>query len=97
MTEKSPLVRKLTGEPLKLKAPKGACDTHMHFYSKAYPALPGTLNPPDASVADYAQVQKWLGLDRAIVVQPNAYGDDNRLTMAGAKALGDAARAVVVV
>jgi D-galactarolactone isomerase len=97
MTEKSPLVRKLTGAPLKLKAPKGACDTHMHFYSKAYPALPGTLNPPDASLVDYRQVQKWLGLERAIVVQPNAYGDDNRLTMAGAKALGNAARAVVVV
>ena len=31
------------------------------------------------------------------MVQPNAYGDDNRLTMAGVKALGDAARAVVVV
>ena len=50
----------------------------MHFYSRAYPALPGTLNPPDATVADYAQVQAWLGLERAIVVQPNAYGDDNR-------------------
>ncbi len=50
----------------------------MHFYSRAYPALPGTLNPPDATVADYAQVRDWLGIDRAIVVQPNAYGDDNR-------------------
>ena len=97
MTDKPALVRTLTGTPPKLKAPRGACDTHMHFYSRDYPALPGTLNPPDASVADYAQVQKWLGLERAIVVQPNAYGDDNRLTMAGVKALGDAARAVVVV
>ncbi len=97
MSEKPTLLRKLTGTPPKLRAPRGACDTHMHFYSKAYPALPGTLNPPDASVADYAKVQQWLGLERAIVVQPNAYGDDNRLTMAGAKALGEAARAVVVV
>ncbi len=97
MSDKPTLIRKLTGTPPKLKAPRGACDTHMHFYSKAPPALPGTLNPPDASVADYAKVQQWLGLERAIVVQPNAYGDDNRLTMAGAKALGEAARAVVVV
>src|SRR5688572_29110059 len=97
MTDKPPLVRKLTGAPPHLKTPRGACDTHMHFYSRDYPALPNTLNPPDASVADYAQVQKWLGLERAIVVQPNAYGDDNRLTMAGVKALGDAARAAVVV
>lgn len=91
------LVRKLTGAPPKLKAPRGTCDTHMHFYSKTYPALPGTLNPPDASVADYRQVMNWLGIERAIVVQPNAYGDDNRATMAGVAALGDCARAVVVV
>jgi D-galactarolactone isomerase len=96
MNDKPPLIRKLTGTPPKLKAPRGACDTHMHFYSRDYPALPNTLNPPDATVADYAQVQQWLGLERAVVVQPNAYGDDNRLTMAGVKALGVAARAVVV-
>jgi D-galactarolactone isomerase len=93
----APLVRTLTGPPPRLKTPAGTCDTHMHFYSRAYPALPGTLNPPDATVADYAQVQAWLGLERAIVVQPNAYGDDNRATMAGVAALGDKARAVVVV
>lgn len=97
MTDKPPLIRKLTGTPPRLKTPKGACDTHMHFYSRDYPALPGTLNPPDASVTDYRQLQKWLGLERAVVVQPNAYGDDNRLTMEGVKALGDAARGIVVV
>lgn len=91
------LVRTLTGKPPKLKAPAGTCDTHMHFYSRQYPALPNTLNPPDASVEDYRQVMKWLGIDRAVVVQPNAYGADNRQTMAGVKALGDAARGVVVV
>lgn len=89
--------RMLSGPAPRLKAPAGACDTHMHFYSKKYPALPGTLNPPDASVADYAQVMARLGLERAIVVQPNAYGDDNRATMAGVAALGDKARGVVVV
>lgn len=91
------LVRTLTGTPPRLTAPRGTCDTHMHFYSSAYPALPGTLNPPDASVADYRQMMGWLGIERAIVVQPNAYGDDNRATMAGVKELGDAGRAVVVV
>lgn len=91
------LVRTLTGAPPQLKAPAGTCDTHMHFYDRKYPALPNTLNPPDAAVADYRQVMKWLGIARAVVVQPNAYGDDNRLTMAGVKALGDIARGVVVV
>jgi D-galactarolactone isomerase len=93
----APFTRTLTGAPPRLKAPAGACDTHMHFYSRVYPALPGTLNPPDATAADYAQVQRWLGISRAIVVQPNAYGDDNRATMAGVKELGANARGVVVV
>ena len=69
----------------------------MHFYSRAYPALPGTLNPPDATLADYRRVQAWLGLERAVVVQPNAYGDDNRATMVGVQQVGANARAVVVV
>ncbi|MBI2257211.1 MAG: amidohydrolase family protein [Proteobacteria bacterium] len=87
----------LSGPAPRLRTPADVCDTHMHFYSKAYPALPGTLNPPDASVADYRQVMARLGIERAIVVQPNAYGDDNRATMAGVAALGDRARGVVVV
>jgi D-galactarolactone isomerase len=97
MTEPSQLTRTLTGAPPRLKTPAGTCDTHMHFYSRAYPALPGTLNPPDATIEDYVQVKQWLGIDRTIVVQPNAYGDDNRATMAGVKALGANARGVVVV
>jgi D-galactarolactone isomerase len=97
MTDRVTFTRTLTGAPPRLKASAGTCDTHMHFYSRAYPALPGTLNPPDATVDDYRHVKQWLGIDRAIVVQPNAYGDDNRATMAGVKALGANARAVVVV
>ncbi len=46
---------------------------------------------------DYRQVMAWLGIERAVVVQPNAYGDDNRATMAGVAELGEAARGVVVV
>jgi D-galactarolactone isomerase len=70
----------------------------MHFYDSGYVALPGTPLPPDASVDDYRQVMRWLGIERVVIVQPNAYGDDNRLTMDSVAALGsDIARAVVVV
>lgn len=89
--------RILTGPKPKLQMPKGACDTHIHFYDSRYAALPGTPTPPDASIADYRQVMDWLGIERAVVVQPNAYGDDNRLTMAATAELGSIARAVVVV
>jgi D-galactarolactone isomerase len=92
------VTRMLTGAPPVLKAPAGTIDTHIHFYDSRYNPLPGTPLPPDASVADYRQVMGWLGVSRAVVVQPNAYGDDNRLTLDGVAALGaDIARAVVVV
>src|SRR5262245_1957208 len=91
--------RPLTGRAPRLATPPGACDTHMHFYEAKYPKHPdGPEPPPDATVADYRQVQKWLGLSRVVVVQPNAYGDDNRCTLDAVAALGpDKARAVVVV
>lgn len=89
--------RILTGAKPKLQMPAGACDTHIHFYNGRYQTLPGTPTPPDASVADYRQVMDWLGIQRVVVVQPNAYGDDNRLTMDAVAELGPAARAVVVV
>lgn len=89
--------RIFTGAKPKLQMPAGACDTHIHFYDSRYQALPGTPTPPDVSVADYRQVMDWLGLQRVVVVQPNAYGDDNRLTMDAVTELGPAARGVVVV
>jgi D-galactarolactone isomerase len=71
----------------------------MHFYVGKYPKQRDAPPPPaDATVADYRQIMAWLGLDRVVVVQPNAYGDDNRCTMDAMAELGvDKARAVVVV
>jgi len=94
-----PKQRPLSGRPPRLPTPAGAIDTHIHFYDfQRFPPVPGTPVPPDASVADYRRLQSWLGLTRAVVVQANAYGDDNTLAMEGVAALGqDRARAVVVV
>jgi D-galactarolactone isomerase len=82
----------------KLRAPPGACDTHIHFYRSTYPCAPGApAPPPDAWVPEYQDLQRRLGLERVVVVQPNAYGDDNRCTLEAVALLGPAARAVVVV
>ncbi|MDA9397779.1 hypothetical protein XH79_02810 [Bradyrhizobium sp. CCBAU 45389] len=81
-----------------LRAPAGACDTHMHIYSKAYPASSKAwLFPPDFSVEDYRKVQARLGLERTIIVQPVTYGFDNRCTLDSVAAFGPGARAVVTV
>lgn len=76
---------------------KGATDTHIHFYDRAVPPAPGTLMPGHFDAAMYRELQRRLGLERVVVVQPNAYRDDNRVTLQAVKALGAGARAVVVV
>ena len=83
-----------------LVAPPAACDTHVHFYDVAAPRAPGTPMPGTFTVDDYRAVQRRLGLARVVVVQPNAYGDDNRVTLdaiARLNVTGGEARGVAVV
>ena len=76
----------------------GACDSHMHIYDDAAPLAPtATFKPPHAPASAYREVQRELGLERVVVIQPTGYGFDNGCTLAGLAALGPEARAVVVV
>jgi D-galactarolactone isomerase len=80
--------------------PPGACDTHIHIYGprERYPLAPtATAEPPLAKVEDYQAVQQRLGLQRAVVVQPSAYGFDNRCALDAIDSIGIDARGVVVV
>lgn len=82
----------------RLKAPPGACDTHMHFYNADYPTAPSALiTPDDAWIDDYKAVQQHLGLERVVVVQPTTYGKDNSCQIEAMAAYGERARAVFVV
>jgi len=81
-----------------LSTPPGACDTHMHFYDANVPSAPGGPQlPGHFSVPMYRALQKRLGLQRVIVVQPNAYRADNRVTLDSIQALGPNAKGVGVV
>lgn len=83
-----------------LRAPRGACDCHMHFYGPRdrYPLAPTCpVEPPTGRVSDYREIQARLGLERVVIVQPTAYGFDNRCQLDAVAELGDCARAVVVV
>src|SRR5437868_7278832 len=87
----------MTPKKPKLATPPGACDTHMHFYDQKVPGAPGTFLPGHFPVEDYLAMQKRLGLERVIVVQPNAYTDDNRVTLDAIKKIGGNAKGVAVV
>jgi D-galactarolactone isomerase len=70
----------------------------MHVYDAAVPSAPG--GPPIPGhfpAARYREMQARLGLARVIVVQPNAYQDDNRVTLDAIRAIGVGARGVGVV
>ena len=82
---------------MRMRVPDGACDTHMHFYDGASVAKPGTPNPGRFTVPMYREVQKKLGLERVIVVQPNAYGDDNSVTLNSIRDIRHGAKGVAVV
>jgi D-galactarolactone isomerase len=86
-------------EMSRLRAPPGACDTHIHVYDARYPLAPTATGPaPEAGAAGYQAVQQRLGLTRAVIVQPTAYGFDNRCTLEGIAALSlDRTRGVAVV
>lgn len=82
----------------RLKAPAGACDCHMHIFDSRFPlAAKARREEQDAPVAEYREVQQRLGLERVVVVQPTAYGRDNRCTLEAVAALGNGARGIAVI
>src|SRR3989339_128473 len=82
----------------KITMPAGTCDTHMHFYNAKFPAIPNANLPASpAWVEDYTEIQRTLGLERVVAIQPTAYGRDNSCQLAAMAAFGDKARGVMVV
>ncbi len=71
-------------------SPVGTCDTHMHIFEPGYKQLPGTNLPAiPGNTAEYRQLRSRLGITRTVIVQPAAYGNDNRCTLEAMKALSD--------
>ncbi|HET9576222.1 MAG TPA: amidohydrolase family protein [Usitatibacter sp.] len=83
----------------RLAAPRDACDCHLHVYDPAFPmARPDARAVSDASAAEYRALQARLGTSRAVVVQPAAYGTDNRVTVDAVGKLGrEHARGIAVI
>lgn len=78
--------------------PHGACDCHAHIYEERYPLAPtATFKPLHAPVSAYRHMQRALGLERVVLVQPTGYGLDNRCLLDALAEMGDSARGIVVV
>jgi predicted TIM-barrel fold metal-dependent hydrolase len=70
----------------------------MHVYDgeRFPPPRPESRMQSNGRAADYRLLQKRIGTSRTVVVQPAAYGTDNRVTLDAIAQLGDA-RGVAVV
>ncbi len=64
--------------------PRGACDCHCHVFGPAalFPyAEPRSYTPDDAPLESYLALIDGLGFEHGVIVQPSAYGRDNRATL----------------
>ena len=81
-----------------VRAPSGACDTHMHVFgpSDKYPPFTRErYDPPFAPLEEYQREMAPVGIERIVVVQPSAFGYDNSCALDALKSLGNKGRGIV--
>ncbi|WP_394199291.1 amidohydrolase family protein [Litoreibacter albidus] len=73
-------------------------DTHVHLFDpRCFPfARNRSYTPGPASTQDLLQIMKVGDIDRAVIVQPSVYGNDNACLLHALDTLGDRARGVAV-
>lgn len=85
--------------PPRFAMPPGATDCHAHVIGLPpdYPFVEErSYTPPEATVEAFRAMHTALGIQRAVIVTPSIHGTDNRITLEGIAAYGDA-RGVAVV
>jgi predicted TIM-barrel fold metal-dependent hydrolase len=68
----------------KYRAPPNACDAHCHIFGPGdkYPYAPDrSYTPPDAPLERFVELQKTLGLSRAVLVNASCHGVDNTVIL----------------
>jgi predicted TIM-barrel fold metal-dependent hydrolase len=100
LTPQGPLTASQPRTTIRFAVPSGTCDTHVHVFGdqRQYPFAPTAAHRcGPATPEDLNALHKALRVDRVVVIQPFAYGADNRCILDGAAKLGSRARAVVVI
>ncbi len=70
----------LASAPTVFTPPPAACDAHCHVFGPAmqFPFSPNrTYTPPDSGIDAFIELQRRLGLSRAVFVQASCHGTDN--------------------
>jgi predicted TIM-barrel fold metal-dependent hydrolase len=81
----------------RLTVPPLACDCHMHVFGAPdrYPsAILRSYTPQEASLASWRNLARAVGLERVVVVQPSAYGSDNRCIVDALREIGPLGRGI---
>ena len=84
----------------KTQLPAGTCDTHVHImgpFDKFSLSEQRGYTPEECSIETYREIMGILGIDRAVIVQGSAHGNDNRVTVDAVRKLGDHGRGIVLV
>ena len=79
--------------------PPLSCDTHAHIFGPAarFPYMRERIyTPPDSTIVDYRALLAALGCERAVLVQPSCYGEDNAAMLDALAVTGPGLRAVAV-
>ena len=86
--------------PVTFRVPAGACDTHTHVFCDParFPYAPTSrYRHEPATPDDMRAFHRALDIERVVIIQPSAYGTDNRCTIDGVTQLGAGARAVTAI
>jgi predicted TIM-barrel fold metal-dependent hydrolase len=77
----------------------GACDCHSHVFGpfNEFPlSSRRTFDPPESPIERLEEVWKTLGIERAVLVQGSANGNDHRALLAGLARFPDTRRGVAL-
>jgi 2-pyrone-4,6-dicarboxylate lactonase len=84
----------------RIALPARACDCHAHILgpASAHPyAAERVYTPPDCLLPEYERMLGALGLERAVLVQPSVYAQDNTVLVDALERSGGRFRGVAVV
>jgi 2-pyrone-4,6-dicarboxylate lactonase len=77
--------------------PPGACDSHAHIIGPPPYAPTCSYEAAEAPLRQYLQMLDRLGIERGVLVQPEAHGTDNRLLVRALRDNSERLRGVAVV